>query len=371
MKIVIDYGHCLSGYDIGASGNGYREENCTREIGKKVKLKLEQLGHTVYAVAPDYANSLRESLNTRVNSANSKGAAISVSIHLNAGGGRGVEIFTKGGQAFAEANSILKNMVALGYVNRGIKNGSDLALVGGIWTKSMLVECGFIDSASDMLIYNPEKIADAIVKGLVGQTISNPNNNSGGSTGDSSTTTEGTNLNKYLNLSPRATSWRVYPLSKSPIIGNEIGTLAPAKYNGLSYLILDNPLKDIYTIETSTWGKVNIYASANDSECSFTNTSTYGATTKPENKPPTSTSTASFLNLSKNIPSWRVYPLGKSAVIGNEIGKLAPSTYGGLSYAILANPMTDIYTIETSVWGKVNIYAPRDNDSSITSNPLY
>lgn len=360
MKIVIDYGHCLSRYDTGASGNGYREEMCTREIGKRVKSKLEQLGHIVYAVAPDYANSLRESLNARVNAANSKGAAISVSIHLNAGGGRGVEIYTKNGQAFSQAANVLKNMCAIGYVNRGIKDGSGLALVGSIWTTSMLIECGFIDSASDMKIYNPEKIADAIVKGLVGSTVSIPDRDTNGGSSNGGII----NTNKYLNLRPSVTSWRVYPLGKSPVVGNEVGKLAPSQYGGLSYLILGNPLTDIYTIETSIWGKVNIYAPSNDSSCSFTNSPDYGGS-------PSVPSTTRYLNLSPNVSSWRVYPLGKSPVIGNEIGSLAPAAYGGLSYEIKGNSGVDIYTIVTSVWGKVNIYAPRDNESTITSRPVY
>lgn len=53
MKIALDYGHCLSGADTGLVGNGYKEQDCTREIGKLVKAKLEALGHTVIAVAPD------------------------------------------------------------------------------------------------------------------------------------------------------------------------------------------------------------------------------------------------------------------------------------------------------------------------------
>ena len=38
MKIVLDYGHCLSGPDTGASGNGYREEVCTEKLEKKLEL---------------------------------------------------------------------------------------------------------------------------------------------------------------------------------------------------------------------------------------------------------------------------------------------------------------------------------------------
>lgn len=53
MKIALDYGHCLNGADTGLVGNGYKEQDCTREIGKLVKVKLEALGDTVIAVAPD------------------------------------------------------------------------------------------------------------------------------------------------------------------------------------------------------------------------------------------------------------------------------------------------------------------------------
>lgn len=78
-----------------------------------------------------------------------------------------------------------------------------------------------------------------------------------------------------------------------------------------------------------------------------------------------------YLNLKPHVPTWRIYPLDKAPVIGNEIGKLAPQTYGGLSYEILEKKPNDIYIIPTSMFGKVQIYAPRDNDSSITSYKVY
>lgn len=77
-----------------------------------------------------------------------------------------------------------------------------------------------------------------------------------------------------------------------------------------------------------------------------------------------------YLNLKPNVPSWRVYPLDKTPVVGNECVKLAPATYGGLSYDILEDK-GDIKIIRTEMFGKVQIYAPRDNDSSITENPIY
>ena len=260
-------------------------------------------------------------------------------------------------------------MNSIGYINRGIKNGSELALVGGIRTKSMLVECCFIDS-SDMNIYNPERIATAIVKGLVGQEVSTPNEPQ--TPVNPPTTPPGTD--RYLNLNKSVNSWRVYPLNKAPIIGNEVGFLAPSTYGGLSYKILGNPQSDVYTINTQSFGKVNIYAPS-DNDSSITSNALYGNSTVVSPGTPGSSGNSSsskrYLNLNKSVDTWRVYSLSRTPVIGNEVGFLAPSRYGGLSYEILGNPQSDVYTINTEAFGKVNIYAPRDNDSSITNNPIY
>lgn len=369
MKIALDYGHCLSGADTGARGNGYKEEECTRQIGRLVKAKLEAFGHSVLAVAPDSSNSVSESLNTRVSRINSFGANLSVSIHLNAGGGRGTEIYTDDGANTVEAVKALANIVALGYVNRGIKNGNGFALVAGPTMKAMLIECCFIDSAEDMARYNPEKLATAIANGINGTIIgvTPPTPPVTPPTPPKPTTPVG---GKFINLSPAATKWNVYPTTKSPVIGNEVGTLAPSQFGGLSYQILGNPQKDVYTIQTKTFGVVNIYVPQGDSQASFTNTPLYGGAgggTTPTPPP----SNKRYLNLSPKVTSWRVYPTNKQPVVGNEVGFLAPSQFGGLSYEIFGNPSADVYTIKTSTFGTVNIYAPKDGDSSITSSPLY
>lgn len=359
MKIALDYGHCLSGSDTGAQGNGYREEQCTREIGKLVKSKLERLGHKVIVVSPDYANSVSESMAIRVNAINAQIPDISVSIHLNAGGGTGTEIFTKGARSFSEPSNMLKEFEKLGYRNRGIKDGNVFALVGSVNnSKAMLVECCFIDSANDMKTYNAEKIATAIVKGIDSSEL-------GSGSGEGSNPGKGENtkppvtgtVNKYLNLNKIVERWRVYPTHKAPVVGNEVGFLSPSKYGGLTYKIFNNPQTDVYTISTTSFGTVNIYAPRDG----------YSTITEVAE----SNNNKKYLNLLKHVPTWRVYPLSKSAVIGNEVGSLAPAKYGGLSYEILGNPQSNVYTINTSTFGKVNIFAPQDKDSTITTSPIY
>ncbi|MCB2354327.1 N-acetylmuramoyl-L-alanine amidase [Clostridium estertheticum] len=170
-KFLLDMGHCLKGFDTGTQGYGKREEICTREVGYKVKSKLEALGHTVIIVSCDSANSVIESLAYRVDTANRIGGDLYIAIHLNSGGGFGTEIYTYNAKIFTEASNILKNFVGLGLTDRGIKDGSHLYVIHNTDMKSLLVECCFMDSKSDMDVYNSDKMSDAIVLGITGQKV--------------------------------------------------------------------------------------------------------------------------------------------------------------------------------------------------------
>ena len=172
MKIAIDCGHGV-GKDTGAVGS-IAEETIINHVGNLVINKLKSLGHNVVEVRPYKANSVGDSLSQRVNKANSNNCDLFVSIHANAGGGRGTEVFTYGGRNVPQARNVLNNIVSLGFVNRGIKDGSGLYVVKHSNMTAMLIEVCFVDTQSDVDLYNSlgaEKIADSIVKGLVGQTI--------------------------------------------------------------------------------------------------------------------------------------------------------------------------------------------------------
>ena len=158
-------------------------------------------------------------------------------------------------------------------------------------------------------------------------------------------------------------SWKVYELNTAPVSGNEVGNLAPSTFGGLSYLIIGNPSTDIYTIRTESFGTANIFAPRDD-DSSITNVAQF-------NNESNSTGSGDYLNLQPHMTSWRVYPVGKSPVSGNEAGRLAPAVFGGLSYRIIDEPSPNLYTIETESFGRVNIYAPRDQDSTITNSPEF
>lgn len=85
-------------------------------------------------------------------------------------------------------------------------------------------------------------------------------------------------------------------------------------------------------------------------------TSTGGGNTSSKKKTVTLPASAS---------SWRVYPTNKAPVIGNECGYLYPSKFGGLTYDILATPQTDVVTIQTRDYGKVNIYVAKSTGATI------
>ncbi|WHX85768.1 N-acetylmuramoyl-L-alanine amidase [Bacillus paralicheniformis] len=78
-----------------------------------------------------------------------------------------------------------------------------------------------------------------------------------------------------------------------------------------------------------------------------------------------SSSGKKYIYLPASADSWRVYPTNKAPVKGNEINYLRPKKFGGLKYEILANPQTDVYTIKTDQFGKVNIYAAKSTGATI------
>ena len=170
MKFGIDLGHGV-GQDRGAVGN-IAEETIINSVGTLVINKLKSLGHTVIELRPSSASSVQDSLQQRYNKADYYNVDICVSIHANAGEGVGTEVFTYNAKEVAQARSVLNNIAALGFKNRGIKNGSGLAMVKRPKATAMLIEICFVDSA-DVDKYNSigaEAIANAIVSGLTGDT---------------------------------------------------------------------------------------------------------------------------------------------------------------------------------------------------------
>ena len=325
MKILLIAGHGAG--DPGACSNYGVEATETRRV---VEMLKSQFG--AYNVSIDVYPTNRNAYAdigagaVQVNFANYD---YILEVHFNSSANEsatGVEVWvTPAETGITVEQSIVNKVSSLGYANRGVKR-EDFCVIRTAKNKGVsaaLIETCFISNKNDMNRYNDKfsKVCNAIVEGVA----------------------EGFGLQKtgvIVEEKPAVT----FP-TEQPKSLYRVKTSAGKQLGAFSVLEnAKNMAKSNNAIVYDTNGKV-LYSYV------------------PSNK--------KYLNLKPHVSSWRVYPINLAPVIANACGSLAPKTYGGLSYEILGNPQTDVYTIQTSNFGKVNIYAPRDNDSSITENPIY
>lgn len=175
QTVTFDAGHNAIG-DTGAVGIR-QEDDMTKEIIKLVDSKLVASGFSVVDCTPygQKFNSVGESLEFRVNKANSVNSAFHLCMHFNKFNGQahGVEVWidsNAGGSSKQFAQQILNEIVAIGFSNRGIKVGN-LYIPKHTSAPCILLEGCFIDNEGDMKLYNAEKMADAIVKAIIGVNV--------------------------------------------------------------------------------------------------------------------------------------------------------------------------------------------------------
>lgn len=170
MRIGINCGHTVSGQP-GCGAIGFIDESKeTRNVGRALMRLFKNGGHTVVDCTNDYAASVSENLAKIVSLANAQPLDLFVSIHFNAGGGRGTEVYTYGGAKPAEAVNVCGKIAELGFKNRGIKDGSNLYVVRRTSAKAMLIEVCFVDSddAEKYVSVGYDKIAAAIYTAITG-----------------------------------------------------------------------------------------------------------------------------------------------------------------------------------------------------------
>ena len=167
MKFAIDIGHNLP-VDGGAVGI-QAENKLVMQVGENVIYQLRKAGHQVVECKPGWASSLRDSLQRRCTTANQSKVDLFVSIHFNAFNRKayGTEVFAISPTGRAIAKRVVDKIAALGYFNRGVKDGSYLYVVKNTSMPAILVECCFCDSQRDMNLFNADKMAAAIVAGLI------------------------------------------------------------------------------------------------------------------------------------------------------------------------------------------------------------
>lgn len=166
MNILIISGH--GDGDPGACSQGFQEQYLTREFAKLLKKSLERYQCSV-DIAPDSRNYYTH---LQRHGFDFSSYHYVLEIHFNKTvGGYGSEIYVPPGTTGVTVEeNIMKNISAyVGLKNRGVKIGNFYVIkkIKKAGVDSALLEVCFIDSESDMNIYETkkEKIADAVADG--------------------------------------------------------------------------------------------------------------------------------------------------------------------------------------------------------------
>ena len=174
MKVFLGVGH--GGSDPGAVANGVNEKDLNLSIALACKELLTKHGVTVKM---SRAKDENDTLSDEIKECNAFSPDLAVDIHNNAGGGDGAEVFHHhgGGKGKTLAENILSEVVKVGQNSRGAKirknsNGKDYyGFIRETSCPSVIVECAFVDNASDLEILATEgkrkEMGVAIAKGIL------------------------------------------------------------------------------------------------------------------------------------------------------------------------------------------------------------
>jgi N-acetylmuramoyl-L-alanine amidase len=171
LKIAIDLGHGAPPKDTGASGY-QNEEQLIRSVAPWIANELMRLGHQVKIIDVRSASSVTSSLTKRCEAANNWSADLLVSLHFNAfekDQASGCETFAISDRAKGFAEAVQTAIAALGFKDRGVKNGNHLFVLKYSNMPAILIEPAFCDSKIDMDLLakvTPEKLGKAIANAI-------------------------------------------------------------------------------------------------------------------------------------------------------------------------------------------------------------
>lgn len=178
MRINVHAGHNPSGKIACGAVGLLNESDENRRVKDLVISKLRELGHEVFDCTVDNGKSQSDVLVKIVNKCNAHNVDLDISIHFNAGAndtegngkscGTEVLVYDLDGNAVEYAERVVKEISALGFKNRGVKERHNLYVLRKTSAPSILIECCFVDDKDDCNLYDIEKMSDAIVKGITG-----------------------------------------------------------------------------------------------------------------------------------------------------------------------------------------------------------
>lgn len=168
--IVLDAGH--GGANPGATYNGRQEKDDALRLTLAVGRLLENAGmNVVYTRTDDSYDSPAR----KAEKANEAGGDYFISIHRNSSvypnQYTGIEsiVYNRSGAAAKMAENINENLQALGFVNHGVSERTNLVVLNRTQMPAVLVEAGFINNDSDNAIFDSRfgELAQAIADGIL------------------------------------------------------------------------------------------------------------------------------------------------------------------------------------------------------------
>lgn len=176
--VVLDSGH--GGVDVGANDGSLYEKDIVLSAALYAGAALENDGiRVIYTRTTDVAldDDKATDLKMRAQMSATYHANVFVSIHVNDYDGNsqpsGFEIYVKDEQSEALATSIGEYIEDLNYSkNRGVIDGSDLAVLRYNTVPSVLIELGYIKGADATYLKDSQKLeslGEAIAEGIKAQ----------------------------------------------------------------------------------------------------------------------------------------------------------------------------------------------------------
>jgi N-acetylmuramoyl-L-alanine amidase len=181
IKVYVDQGHNPRGFNTGAEGNGFYEQDITYRIGKILYDYLESDPNFTAKLSRPTEDTVlgtnnSTSLSERVRDANSWGADVLVSLHTNAAenpnatGSEGLIYNNSATVAKAIATDILYELnLVTGLRNRGIVERPGLYILRRSQMPAMIIELGFISNPYDaeLLSESPYLFSTGIYRGIL------------------------------------------------------------------------------------------------------------------------------------------------------------------------------------------------------------
>ncbi|MFQ9922539.1 MAG: N-acetylmuramoyl-L-alanine amidase [Beduini sp.] len=344
-KILLISGHGAG--DAGACGNGYREANLTREFVNILAPKLSK--YAVVDVYDQNRDAFQDLCKGCLNISNAYTYILEVHFNSASSAAYGSEIYVVHEESgITVEQEIMKHMANFFTLRDndsmfdGVKreNFGVINRVHSLGMSGALLEVCFISNASDIHTYQSNKyaIADGVVQGVVdgfGLTLSN-DQTSPLPTPNNSTHVQAYSIGDIVRFSTCYTSSNA-PISEhlnASDMARDTGTITKIIADAKNPYLLDQGL---------CW--------VNDGDIrEVLNAST-----------PSAESNTGTVTFPQSGGAWNVYPLGAAPIYGNQIGQINPGYYGDLTYVIVDQPQTNVVTIDTETFGRVNVYASLDD----------